>query len=157
VTTLHNWAAGRHTDGTPVFMVPHDYSRKMLTAGHLERLWGMSFTPMPALSYADFLASRNERPCCWVTVISRSYSYTQLMAMGGIYLKRRTWATHNALARVPLSIDWLGAYLVWDLMDGLYSQHVSAIPDVRAVAWDPRGATNDTEPAVLVNWLGRVA
>lgn len=153
---IHNQYATPHTDGTPMFMTGADTSRKLITAGYLQGLWGMRLAQLPALCYVDFLASRQERPCCWVAVISRSYSYRELMGLGGIYLKRRTWLTLTRLALVPLSIDWRGAYLVWDLTDGLYCQNVANIPDYRAVAFDPRGAAHDTEPAVLVRWLERI-
>jgi hypothetical protein len=153
---IHSFESAPHTDGTPVFMQLADLSRKMIIASYLQRAWWMDLMPMPPLAFTDFLGVRHSRPCCWVAVISRSYTWQQLQDLGGIYLKWRSWATLRQLSAVPLSISWLGAYVVYDLPDGLYSQHVMNIPDLRATAVDPRGATNDTETAVLVRHLERV-
>ncbi|HYK70375.1 MAG TPA: hypothetical protein VEV45_20695 [Streptosporangiaceae bacterium] len=153
---LHNYAPQEHTDGSPMFMVPADRYRSLIAAGQLQAAWRMQLIPMPSLSFVGYLASRAERPCCWVSIISRSYSYPQLMSMGGVILKYRTWNTMRRLAVTPLSLDWIGAVVVWDLPDGLYCQNVLNMPDYRAQAFDPRGAPNDIEPAVLVHDLVRV-
>lgn len=153
---LHNYSAAPWVDGTPVYMRPADLSRKRVIASYLQQAWWMEMMPMPALSFVDFLGSRHSRPVCWIVIISRSYTWQQLIDYGGIYLKWRTWATLRQLSAVPLSISWLGCYVVYDLADGLYSQHIANIADVRATAVDPRGATNDTEQAVLVQHLERI-
>jgi hypothetical protein len=153
---LHNFDPAPHTDGTPVYMRPADLSRKNVIASYLQAAWWMELLPMPPLAYTDFLGARHSRPCCWVTIISRNYSWQQLMDLGGIYLKWRTWATLRQLSAVPLSISWLGSYVVYDLTDGLYSQHIMNIADNRATAVDPRGAAGDIEAAVLVTRLERI-
>jgi hypothetical protein len=154
--TLHHYDPVPHTDGTPVYMRPADLSRKNVIASYLQAAWWMELRPMPPLSYVDFLGSRHSRPVCWVVIISRSYTWQQLMDWGGVILKWRTWATLRQLSAVPLSVSWLGCYVCYDLADGLYCQHIANIPDVRATAYDPRGAVNDTEPAVLVTHLERI-
>jgi hypothetical protein len=154
---IHNYTPAEHTDGSYVFMQPADRARKLAAGGYLQYAWAMALQPLPPLSFVDFLGSRQGRPCCWVSLISRSYTWPQLMGWGGIFLKYRTYVTLQQLAQVPLSIAWLGAYVVYDLADGLYAQHVGNIPPVRVIAYDPRGAVNDTEPAVLVTHLERVA
>lgn len=153
---LHNYSAAPWTDGTPVYMRPADLSRKRVIASYLQQAWWMEMMPMPPLSFVDFLGVRHSRPVAWVVIISRNYTWQQLMDLGGIYLKWRTWATLRQLSSIPLSISWLGCYVVYDLADGLYSQHIANIADVRATAVDPRGAPNDREPAVLVTHLERV-
>ena len=152
---IHNYLPQPHTDGTPVYIVPADLSRKRIIASYLQTAWWMDLMPMPPLSFTDFLGIRHSRPVAWVVIISRAYSWQQLNDLGGIWLKYRTWATLRQLSAVPLSIAWLGCYVVYDLQDGLYCQHIANIPDVRAIARDPRGAANDTEPAVLVTRLER--
>ena len=153
---LHSYSAAPWTDGTPVYMRPADLSRKRVIASYLQQAWWMEMAPMPPLSFVDFLGSRHSRPVAWVVIISRNYTWQQLMDLGGIYLKWRTWATLRQLSAVPLSVAWLGCYVVYDLADGLYSQHIANIADVRAIAVDPRGAPNDTEQAVLVTHLERI-
>src|SRR5215472_3643574 len=137
-------------------MRPADLSRKQIIATWLQHAWWMDMVPMPPLSFVDFLGSRHSRPVCWVVIISRNYTWQALMDHGGVFLKWRTWATLRQLSAVPLSVTWLGCYVVWDLVDGLYCQNVANIPDVRVIADDPRGAPNDREPAVLVTNLVRV-
>jgi hypothetical protein len=153
---IHNYAPTPAGDGSPVYMMPADWRRKMMVAAWLQQAWRMDLHPQPPLGYTDFLGARHGRPCCWVVVITRSYTYPQLMAMGGIFLKWRTWATLRALAAVPLSVTWLGCYVVWDLADGIYANHIANLPEYLTTAYDPRGAANDTEPAVLVLDLVRV-
>ena len=154
---IHNYTPTPHDDGTPVYMKTADTRRKMLVASYLQRAWRMDLHPLPPLSFVDFICARQGRPVGWLTVISRSYTYGDLMAMGGIFLKGRTWSTLQNLNAVPLSVAWLGCYVAWDLADGLYANHITNLPEYRTTAWDPRGAVNDTEPAVLVLDLVRYA
>lgn len=153
----HSYLPTPHGDGTPVFMTRGDQRRKMVAASRLQHAWRMDLHPMPPLGYTDFLCARQGRPVGWLVVISRSYSHGELQAMGGIYLKHATWATLRALNEVPLSVAWLGCWVVWDLTDGMFGQHIANMPDYQTVAWDPRGAVNDRERAVLVLDTVRVA
>ena len=153
---LHNYQAAPWTDGTPVYLRPADLSRKRVIASYLQTAWWMEMIPMPPLSFVDFLGVRHSRPVAWVVIISRSYTWQQLQDFGGPVLKWKTWATLRQLSAVPLSVAWLGAYVVYDLADGLFSQHVANIPDQRIIITDPRGAANDTEQAVLVTHLERI-
>jgi hypothetical protein len=155
--TLHHQQATAHTDGSAMFLRQSDSLRQDQIAAWLGHAWGMQFRYMGNLSFIDYIGVRQERPVCWVEIISRVYAHDELMRMGGVYLKRKTWETLRAIAAVPLSVSWLGAYVVWDLKDGLYSVHINSIPDYKGTAYDPRGASNDTEPAVLVRHLTRIA
>jgi len=136
-----------------MFLQDHDRARQQQLVSKIEEAKDVRLVYVGDLSYIDTLAIRNERPLCWVELISRNYDHATLMKWGGVLLKRATYDTLCRLAEVPLSVEWAGAVIVWDLTDGTYYRNVKDIPVVETIARDPRGAVNDTEPAILVKEL----
>lgn len=154
---LHHHDPVLHTDGTRVFLHDDDRQRQDSIAERLAKEWNMRLLYVGDLSFVDFLGIRDERPVRWIELISRNYSYEQLMSYGGVFLKRQTWEAMRSLADAPLSVLWEGAYIVYDLRDGLYYNNIENIEDSPTVAYDPRGAVNDTEAAINVKNLTRMA
>ena len=154
-------AARPQTDphgGGGMFLRNDDRWREDRIAGELCRTWGLHLWHMPPWSPVDFLAVRHGRPVGWVEVISRSKPSSDLLARGGVALKAATHAILCALGGVPLSPDWFGAVIVYDLPDGLFWAPID--PAARLAEGrltDPRGAPGDTaEPVVFFADLRRV-
>jgi hypothetical protein len=133
-----------------MFLRPGDRQREERVAAELCAAWGVELIHMPPLCYLDFLAVRAGRTVGWVEVVSRSYTCAQLMDLGGLALKRKTYRTLVEASQVRLSGEWNGARIVWDLRDGLYYAHINwATVVTERIVTDPRGAANDCEPIVL--------
>jgi hypothetical protein len=147
---LHHASAVAAPDGSAMFLRPADREREERIAAELRAAWAVELIHMPPLSYLDFLAVRDARPVGWVEVVTRSYTYGQLMDLGGLALKRKTYLTLVAASQVKLSAGWNGARVVWDLADGLYYVHINwaTVVSERTLS-DPRRAANDCEPVVL--------
>lgn len=141
-----------------MFLRQGDRDREDRIADRLEAAWGIRLIHMPRLSYIDFIGCKHDRPVCWVEVITRNYDHERLMDMGGVALKLETYNTLSALAAIPISTDWRGGFMVWDLRDDLYWINVNEISTAGSLRTirDPRGAVNDTETVVLVRSLHRV-
>lgn len=154
---LHADVPEVHEDGTKRFSGATDLVRQGLVAQKIEERLKVKLIPVGELSYLDYLVVRYERPIAWAEIIERAYTYEDLMQRGGVWLKRKTYMTALCAAGVPLSIRWQGAFIFWQLIDGLYWASAIDIDPQLDEAFDPRGATNDTEPALLVkdlHWLG---
>jgi hypothetical protein len=97
-----------------------DQEREARIAATLAAAWSVELWPMPALAFVDFLAVRDARPVGWVEVKSRTASHDELMALGGVALLRESYLTLAGLGLVPLSVNWNGARVVFDLAGELW-------------------------------------
>jgi hypothetical protein len=154
MTIPHHVTPVINSDGSSMFLRDSDRQRQNAIAARIAAAWRVELMFMGDLSYIDALAVRDGRPIAWVELISRNYDSTHLLDRGGVYLKRATFDTLCAAAAVSLSVSWRGAFIVWDLLDGLFWRSVLHIRPIAAVARDPRHAANDTdEPVILVTSL----
>lgn len=137
-----------------MFLAEEDREREERIAARLSSAWQATLIHMPMESFVDFVAVRHNRPVAWVEVISRDYAWPDLLAMGGVVLKYDTLMTLWGLAETPLSVDWLGALVVYDLTDGLYCVNVSDIPpDITPVPFTDPARRNRNDVNELVAFV----
>lgn len=156
--SLHADTPVVHSDGSLRFSGRPDGIRQLAVADALERRLNVRLVAAGELSFLDYLALRDERPIAWCEVIERAYTWADLKARGGVWLKLKTYETALAAAQVPLSVDWKGSLIFWKLadLDCLWWINVQHLEADISEAYDPRGATNDREPAILVKNLKRL-
>ncbi len=147
------------SDEHGTFHRPEDQDRETQLADIIKEYLGLDeMLHLGNKSYFDYIAIRNGLAIAGVELISRNYSYGQLYEFGGVYLKLKTFEQAKVFAESPLSTEWLGVFVFYDLVDGLYYREVREMVCEESMMYDGRQArANDTELGVeiqnLKSWI----
>jgi len=141
--------------GRPRFHNPKDWDREKTIAETIRKSFHLDeMASIGDQSYIDFIAIRNGQALAGIEIKSRTQNHKTLMDWGGIFLSHTKIHNATQLAKTPLSTNWAGVYIFFDLKDGLYYREVRELKGKTTLMKSRRQRiASDTETGINITNL----